>query len=242
MNFDFFLDIIWPHLDVRPIKDNWDDVKCSDIQNIEDEALNNKIKILERLTAEESARLNKVESKGSVLLGIVGGVMALTTGLLSRHTENKVSIILLVTYTFCLIYFFAFIYYVSKTQERIGLCKILAKEVMDKGFDQKAYYCNLINNLQHNYNVINAKVDNMSLAQAFFVRVIFMLVMAIMIELISESGVNLGKLSTYIKDIMNCLGSIRINIVLIVSSFICSLFSLVISIVCIINQFNKKEL
>lgn len=242
MSFNSFIDSIWPHLEGEPIQDNWVDINVSDISNTQEQVLEENIKILERLTAEETARLNKVESKGSVLLGIVGGVMALSTGILSRHTENRLSFILLFTYILCLIYFFAFIYYVSKTQKRIGLYKIIAKEVIERNFDKKKYYCYLVNNLQHNYNKINVKVDNMSLAQAFFMRVIFMLVISIMIELISESGLGIGSSSTYLKYIANYLGSVKIASTLIISSFISSLFAFIISIVCIINQFNKKEI
>mgnify|MGYP001286114458 CR=1 FL=1 len=242
MSFNSFIDSIWPHLEGEPIQDNWVDINVSDISNTQEQVLEENIKILERLTAEETARLNKVESKGSVLLGIVGGVMALSTGILSRHTENRLSFILLFTYILCLIYFFAFIYYVSKTQKRIGLYKIIAKEVIERNFDKKKYYCYLVNNLQHNYNKINVKVDNMSLAQAFFMRVIFMLVISIMIELISESGLGIGSSSTYLKYIANYLGSVKIASSLIINSFICSLFAFIISIVCIINQFNKKEI
>lgn len=235
------IDFIFPHMTGEKPKDKWKDITPDKIEgNCETDKF--KIAVLERLADEEEARSRQIDTKASVLLGIVGGVVALTTGFLNRHQENSISLILVIVYCMYFIYFLAFIYNVTKTLHRRAYRKVLVDNVYKSTFSEKQYICQLTNNIRHNYYTINRKVDSMTLAEMHFTRVIVMLILASTLELIFEYIGPSNIISIVIDKLCNVVDFLSIPGYLLAFCFILSLIAFVCSIKSISVLLSRRLL
>jgi hypothetical protein len=152
----------------------------------------------------EMDRIKTIEGKSSLFIGTLSVTSSIILGITSVYINsseyNLGSLLLIILLLFLIIYLLRTVWFSVKVLEREGYHTLSTQDFLIKRKDNE-YYKKLLteitNKTRKNSIVINRKVDNMTMAQEYFKRSIFIIpIYAIILFLIyiSNNDINLPKI------------------------------------------------
>lgn len=144
-----------------------------------DLALSSVVKIFES----EEDRKRIVETKSSIFIGtisvITSVILGVTTVLVTKTNFNFIIVSLVVLLFVITIYMSRTIWYSILALQRRTYFSLSLEDYINAGNNvsyKRELICKIANKIQMNYSTINAKVDNMTMAQEYFKRAIISVV------------------------------------------------------------------
>lgn len=169
----------WPLLEKNPPQEpklmELEDIQSADFK----ETLNQAIKFYES----EKERKQSIEQKSSIFIGIISVItsiiIAATTIFASSNKYDLFSFLLFFSLFIFIIYISRTLWFSLKALERKSFYTVSVEDFLSQKKEED-YYKELIvrisNKAKKNFNVINEKVDNMTMAQEYFKRAIIVIV------------------------------------------------------------------
>lgn len=173
--FHNVVNIIWPHL-TGSISNYTHQIDLKDIKKSKTNhnTVNNCIKMYEF----QKERIKSIESKSMIFIGFFAVAITLLgfilKELLFKSTKSYIDYIYMFLICIIVIYVSNVIRYAIKAIERKGYYSFDEKDFLN--IDDTEKVRNIINKIKRNYDVINEKVDFMSLSQDFAKRVISIII------------------------------------------------------------------
>ncbi|MDF0750155.1 hypothetical protein NLU14_07905 [Marinobacter sp. 71-i] len=171
------IESIWPRLEGSPVA--YDDFLDNDTE-IPEENLEKSIEFAILMYEKQKERVSTIESKSSIYLGFFGTVIAILFFALKDlffKVESGIAYDVAIMFGgILIIYILQVMHYAIKALERRGYHSIDESEFLHG--DKRRIAVDLINNVKKNYDVINAKVDCMTMAHEFTKRILWMILIA----------------------------------------------------------------
>ena len=186
---------------------------------------------------QEAERRKGIEGKASLFIGtisVVTSVVLGVTSILVKENDFDIAVSVLVFLLFVLtLYMSRTVWFSVKALERKNYYSTSIDDFFIDSVDE-SYYKQLIaeiaNKMRKNAITINAKVDNMTMAQEYFKRAIVVYSFIILLFFLSKSGINL---SDYTKEFILLLNQIEISGWNVLVLYILSIASIVLSLIAI---------
>ncbi|WP_051258274.1 hypothetical protein [Teredinibacter turnerae] len=231
--FNIF-EIVWPRLEGEPsIYEGY----LPEDTDISDGNIDVSVEMAKLMYEKQKDRVSTIESKSSIYLGFFGAVVAILAFSLKDilFVQNK-GVVHDVTLFFggiLIIYILQVMRYSIKALERRGYHSFDETDFLHG--DKRKTAISLINKVKKNYDVINRKVEFMTMAHEFAKRIIGMLYFAAIGMIFTSSG----KYVLSIPDVNLAISAITINLRW--SDYILGMLSvLVIIIVLRVRKIEKK--
>lgn len=189
---------------------------------------------------QEAERRKGIEGKASLFIGtisVVTSVVLGVTSILVKENDFDIAVSVLVFLLFVLtLYMSRTVWFSVKALERKNYYSTSIDDFFIDSVDE-SYYKQLIaeiaNKMRKNAITINAKVDNMTMAQEYFKRAIVVVALysfIILLFFLSKSGINF---SDYTKEFILLLNQIEISGWNVLVLYILSIASIVLSLIAI---------
>ncbi len=164
-------EIVWPYLEGKaPIYDNFLDEKTK----IDNKNLDASFDYARFMYENQKARISTIESKSSIYLGFFGTVVTILSfalkDILLQEQKELIHDVILLFGSLLIIYILQVMRYSIKALERKGYHSFDENDFLHG--DKRKRTIDLINKVKKNYDVINSKVDCMTMAHEFTKRII----------------------------------------------------------------------
>lgn len=200
----FIRELFWPKLEGIPANYTHQ-IDCPQINDDGDKktVLNLSLKMYD----EQRERIKSIESKSVIFIGLFSSIIAIMSFVIKDYIGNSSLLDITITICFSIIIIYAckVMMFAIKALERKSYTTINEKTFLDN--DDNHIVQNIINSIKKNYNAINQKVDNMTMAQEFIKRIIaiFTILACLMIivsvyKLFSLYEINIPKFITALKN------------------------------------------
>ena len=232
-----FREFIWPLLDALEEHDPRE--ICEKDCNWNEDEIDVILEYAEKYQESEEKRNKDVESKSTIFIGTFGVaatvLISLIKDMISNNSESltHIKLLLICMMTLSIIYLCRAIWFSIKVLERrnfhtIGFPDFMLSNCADK---KKQLVINHYNKTKRNHDVINIKVDYMTMAQEYFKRAI--VVFAIFSGIVLLNYILANK--TIINDILNIYKSLSFNQITLIA-FIGALIMLVVSAIILSKE------
>lgn len=173
-------ELFWPLLEKEEPKSNENDIKPK--LYINQVNLEEAYRLNTKFTENEEDRRKSIESKAALFLGsisIVTSLLIAANALLIGNEINHVLVKFSISITFILtIYALRTVWYAIKALN-VGAYQVLDFSDINISGDKNEFYLHLIKRqesiIKNNHSIINSKVDNFNMAQAYYKRAIIAL-------------------------------------------------------------------
>lgn len=167
-------EILWPRLEGEPSVYN--SFLCEDIE-IEEENLDSSVEFAKIMYEKQKDRVSSVESKSSIYLGFFGTAVAILAfalkDILFLDSKSVLHDITLFLGALLIIYILQVMRYSIQALERRNYHSLDENDFLHG--DKRKTVINLINKVKSNYDVINRKVESMTMAHEFTKRILWIL-------------------------------------------------------------------
>lgn len=237
-----FREFVWPLLDTLEVKTPRKIIEA-DCKWNEDET-DIMLEYAEKYQESEEDRKKAVESKSTIFIGAFGVAVSVLLRLIKDMVSNNseqltpVKLVLICLMTLSIIYLCRAIWFAIKTLERqkyhnIGFPDFMLSDCAEK---KKLLIIEHYNNINRNHDVINIKVDYMTMAQEYFKRAI---VSVALFSVIVVSNYMLANI-TIINNILIAFDLLSINQITLIGLF-GGLTILFIAVVILSYKMKKLE-
>lgn len=239
-------EFFWPllHINNAPkqhIKHNSDEIRVN-VENL-DKVLDYTVKLYES----EMSRSSSVEGKSSLFIGtlsvVITIIIAITTLLINSSKFNIALVFIVINLFFLTIYMVRTIWFSIKVLERKSFHAFYYNDFMIVNVKEefsKRLIAELLNKIDINSDIINSKVNNMTMAQEYFKRAVVTLAIyscTLLLFFLNKSVYDLVQLKT---RIVNLINSIYIDSVLVIIWVVILITSVGVNFI-LYNKLKKKH-
>ena len=241
------LDFIIPLMPNEPREEDVNRIKAEDIQG-DDKVLSRKVTVSQQYYNDERGRTRTIEGKASMFItssGFLGTVLIGTANIIVSQAKNAawLRVLMILCLLFFAVYMVGTILYALKALKRGQYSRPNPATILNMAgadFDKNAI-ADLVNSTAYNQNATNHKMDYVVVAQRYYRRLMFsvlVFVVVLLFYVLHQSGVSLMKWLSYVNSEVS-KWSLNTWYVLVSSMLIIA--SLIMGVVALVKIHNLKE-